>query len=121
MPFGPLLPRMNENLFRTLRVLGGLLLAMIWIAGATMIVSLSLMGTLMANDAGSAPAEAQTKMVLLVLAGQILAGAAGLPLGLLVFWRTKRKLLLRMFAGLLGFGLLLIILGVYVFASNVPA
>jgi len=111
---------MNENLFRTLRVLAGLLLAAIWIAGATMVVSLSLMGTLMANDAGSAPATAQTKMVLLVLAGQFLAGAAGLPLGLSVFWRAKRKLLLKIFAALLGVGLLLVILGVYVFASNLP-
>jgi len=111
---------MNENLFRTLRVLGGLLLAMIWIAGATMIVSLSLMGTLMANDASQASAEAQTKMVLLVLAGQILAGSAGVPLGLSIFWRTRRKLLLKIFAALLGIGLLLVILGVYVFASNLP-
>lgn len=112
---------MNENLARSLRVLSGLLLAMLWIAGASLVISLSLMGTLMANDAGTVSPEAQTNMVLLVLGGQILAGAAGIPLGLAVFWRTKRKLLLRMFAGLLGVGLLLIILGVYVFASKLPA
>jgi hypothetical protein len=74
----------------------------------------------MANDAGTASAAAQTKMVLLVLVGQILAGAAGLPLGLAVFWRTRRKLLVRIFAALLGGGLLLLVLGVYVFASNLP-
>jgi hypothetical protein len=78
------------------------------------------MGTLMANDAGTAPAEAQTSMVLLVLGGQLLAGAAGVPLGLAVFWRTRRKLLLRIFAGLFGIGLTLVIVGVYVFASGLP-
>lgn len=112
---------MNGNLARSLRILSGLLLAAIWIAGASLVISLSLMGTLMANDAGSVSAEAQTKMVLLVLGGQLLAGLAGLPLGLAVFWQTKRKLLLRVFGGLLGVGLLLVILGVYVFASKLPA
>jgi len=79
------------------------------------------MGTLMANDAGSAPAEAQTNMVLLLLDGQILAGAAGLPLGLAIFWRARRKLLVRIFAALLGGGPLLVVFGVFVFASNCRA
>ena len=111
---------MNDNLARTLRVLAGLLVAAIWIAGASLVISLSLMGTLKANDAGSASAEAQTSMVLLVLGGQLLAAAAGLPLGLAVFWRTRRKLLLRIFAGLFGIGLTLLVIGVYVFASGLP-
>jgi hypothetical protein len=88
---------------------------------ASLVISLSLMGTLMANDAGTVSAEAQTKMVLLVLGGQLLTGVAGLPLGLAVFWRAKRRLLLRIFGGLLGVGLLLTILGVYLFASKLPA
>jgi len=112
---------MNENLARSLRILSGLLLAACWIAGASLVISVSLMGTLMANDAGTVSAEAQTKMVLSVLGGQLLAGAAGLPLGLAVFWHTKRKLLLRISGALLGFGLLLIILGVYIFASKLPS
>ena len=112
---------MNGNLARSLRILSGLLLAALWIAGASLVVSLSLMGTLMANDAGAVSAEAQTKMVLLVLGGQLLAGLAGLPLGLAVFWQTKRKLLLQIFGSLLGVGLLLVILGAHVFASKLPA
>jgi hypothetical protein len=111
---------MNDHLARTLLILAGLLLAALWIAGASLVITLSLMGTLMANDAGTAPAEAQTSMVLLVLGGQLLAGAAGVPLGLAVFWRTRRKLLLRIFAGLFGIGLTLVIVGVYVFASGLP-
>ena len=112
---------MSPATAKALRSLGGTLLAAFWIAGASLIVSLSLMGTLMANDSGEVSAKAQTKMVLLVLGGQILAGLAGLPLGLAVFWRTRRRLLLRIFAWLLGVGVLLIVVGVYVFASNLPA
>ena len=112
---------MNPATANALRLLGGALLAAFWIAGASLVVSLSLMGTLMANDSGEVPAAAQTKMVLLVLGGQILAGLAGLPLGLAVFWRTRRKLLLRIFAWLLGVGVLLVVVGVYVFAANLPA
>lgn len=112
---------MNTRIANALRIFAGTALALVWVAGAILIASLSLMGTLMANDAGTASAAAQTRMVLLVLGGQILAGAAGIPLGLAFFWHTKRKLLLRIFAGLLGVGLLLAILGVYAFASNLPA
>lgn len=111
---------MNPATANALRLLGGTLLAALWIAGASLVVTLSLMGTLMANDSGEVSAAAQTKMVLLVLGGQISAGLAGLPLGLAVFWRARRKLLLRVFAWLLGIGLLLVIVGVYVFVSNIP-
>jgi len=111
---------MNKNLARALLIFAGLLVATIWIAGASLVTSLSLMGTLMANDSGEVSAEAQTKMVLLVLGGQIVAGLAGLPLGLAVFWRTRRKLLMRVFAWLLGIGVLLVVVGVYVFAANLP-
>jgi len=113
-------PRMNKNLARALLIFAGLLVATIWIAGASLVTSLSLIGTLMANDSGEVSAEAQTKMVLLVLGGQIVAGLAGLPLGLAVFWRTRRKLLMRVFAWLLGIGVLLVVVGVYVFAANLP-
>ena len=111
---------MNPATAHALRLLGGTLLAALWIAGATLVISLSLMGTLMANDSGEVPAEAQTRMILMVLGGQVLAGLAGLPLGLAVFWRMRRKLLLRIFAGLLAVGVVLIIAGVYTFAANVP-
>ena len=111
---------MNARTANALRVLAGLAMALVWMAGASVLASLSLMGTLMANDAGNAGAAAQTKMVLLVLFGQILGGAAGIPLGLSIFWRTRRKLLVRIFAGLLVAGVVLVIVGVYVFASKLP-
>lgn len=111
---------MNPRTASALRVLAGLAVALVWMAGASLVASLSLMGTLMANDAGSVDAAAQTKMVLLVLLGQILGGAAGIPLGLSLFWRTRSKLLLRLFAGLLVAGVVLVVIGVYAFASKLP-
>lgn len=112
---------MNTRTASALRVLAGLAVAMVWMAAASMVASLSLMGTLMANDAGNADAAAQTKMLMLVLSGQIIGGAAGIPLGLAIFWSTRRKLLLRVFAGLLASGVVLVVVGVYAFASQLPA
>ncbi|MFM7374362.1 MAG: hypothetical protein ACKO39_04340 [Chthoniobacterales bacterium] len=112
---------MNTRTANALRVLAGLAVALVWMTGASLVASLSLMGTLMANDAGTVDAAAQTKMVLLVLVGQILGGAAGIPLGLSIFWSTRRKLLLRIFAGLLAAGVVLVIVGVYAFASKLTA
>ena len=109
---------MNPRTANALRILLGSAVALLWIAGAIVIASLSLMGTLMANDAGDASATAQTNMVLLVLGGQILAGLAGLPLGLALIWRARRKVLLGAFAALLGAGALAVLSGVYVFASS---
>lgn len=111
---------MNPRTANALRVLLGSAVALLWIAGAIVIASVSLMGTLMANDAGNASASAQTEMVLLVLGGQILAGLAGLPLGLSIFWTSQRKRLLRLFSILLVCGVFAIIAGVYAFASNLP-
>ena len=112
---------MNPATANALQVLAGLAVALVWMTGASLVASLSLMGTLMANDAGTVDAAAQTKMVLLVLVGQILGGAAGIPLGLSIFWSTRRKLLLRIFAGLLASGVVLVIVGVYAFASKLTA
>jgi hypothetical protein len=110
----------NSATANALRILAGTTVALAWIAGASLVISLSLMGTLMANDAGHVSAAAQTRLILLVLGGQILAAAAGIPIGLSVFWSAQRRRLLRLFAILLGCGLLAIIAGVYAFASNLP-
>lgn len=112
---------MNARTKDALLVLAGLAVALVWMAGASVVASLSLMGTLMANDAGNADAAAQTKMLMLVLSGQILGGAAGIPLGLSIFWHARRRLLLRVFAALLAAGVVLVVAGVYAFASQLPA
>jgi hypothetical protein len=112
---------LNPRTAIALRVLTGFALSLLWIAGAIVLASLSLMGTLMANDAGDVSASSQTRMVLLVLGGQILAGAAGVPLGLAVFWSSARKRLLRLFAILLAAGAFMIVIGIYAFVSELPA
>ena len=112
---------MNAGTANALRVAAGLAVAAIWIAVAALVMSMSAMGALMANDAGVVTAETQTTMVFSVLGGQALALFAGVPLGLAVFWRTRRRLLVRVFAILFGLGLLLQILGVYAFASKIGA
>jgi hypothetical protein len=112
---------LNPRTANALKILLGSALALVWIAAAIMIGSVSLMGTLMANDAGTVADTAHTRLILLVLAGQILAGLAGLPLGLSIFWTSQRKRLLRLFAILLVGGCALVVLGVYTFASQLPS
>jgi len=51
-------------------------------------------------------------------AGLIVAGAAGIPAGLAIFWRSRRKMLLWMFAGALLAGLLIEIYAVYTLFAN---
>lgn len=46
-------------------------------------------------------------------AGLIVAGAAGIPAGLAIFWRNRRKMLLWMFAGAFLAGLLIEMYAVY--------
>jgi len=111
---------LNARTANALRILAGLALVLAWIVAASVLASLSLMGTLMANDAGKADAAAQTQMVLLVMLGQILAGAAGIPLGLSILWRGRRRLMLWLFAALLAAGGVLVIAGVYAFATKLP-
>jgi hypothetical protein len=94
---------------------GGLLIIVLWPCAWLAWGALSLMGTLMANDSGQAGAAAHGTLILGMAGGQILAGAAGVPLGLSLFLRGRRRLLLWMFAGLLLAGLLAQALAVYVF------
>jgi len=101
--------------------MAGIAVAAVWVVTAIFVMSMSAMGALMANDAGVVTAETQTTMVLGVLSGQALSLVAGVPLGLAVFWRTRRKLLVQLFGALFGLGLLLQILGVYAFASKIGA
>ena len=111
---------MNARPADVLRIIVGVLLCAAWIAGTVVVITLSFMGTLMANDAGTVSASAQAAMVALVFVGQILAGAAGIPLGLACFWRTRRKVLLVIFAAVLGSGVLLQVVGVGTFLAARP-
>jgi hypothetical protein len=75
----------------------GVAFASVWLALHFAWASMAMMGGLMANDAGRATGDQHMALILGVLAGQIIAGAAGIPAGLAFFWRTRRKLLLGIF------------------------
>ncbi len=85
---------------RVALVLCGLLFAGLWVAGHIVWASMSLIGTLMANDAGSASGDAHMAFMGSMLGGQMMAGAAGIPGGLAFFWRSLRKWLWILFAAL---------------------
>ena len=76
----------------------GLLFAGLWLCGHVVWGSMALMGTLMANDAGSASTDQHMAMMGGVLGGIVMAGAAGIPGGLAFFWRSARKWLWLSFA-----------------------
>ncbi len=82
------------------RVAAGVAIAAVWATVAFFWAALSFMGTLMANDSGRASEAGHMALILGALAGQLLAGFAGMPLGAAVFWGARRRLLLRIFAAL---------------------
>ena len=75
---------------------------------------MAFMANLMANDSGSASTDRHLLLIGGMIAGQILAGLAGIPAGLAVFWRGRRQILLMIFLWLFLLG---IVLQVVVFAS----
>lgn len=103
-----------------LRVALGLAVMAVWLAIAGLWMVLSLSATLMANDSGSASQDAHTGFILGAIAGQILCGLAGLPLGTAVFWAGSRRLLLWVFAGLFLAGLAVQICAAWFFFSTLP-
>ena len=108
-------PAARGGLAATALLAGGLLIVVLWPCAWLVWGALSLMGTLMANDSGQAGNAAHGALILGMAGGQILAGAAGVPLGLSLFLRGRRRMMLWVFAGLLLAGLLAQGLAVYVF------
>jgi len=98
-----------------MRAVGCTLIILLWTGAWLLWGTLSLMGTLMANDAGRSSTSAHMTMILGMAGGQVLAGAAGLPLGLSLCWRTRRRLLLWIFGWTLLAGLLAQGLAIYAF------
>lgn len=105
----------GRRLGGAVRVVGGILIIVLWPCGWFIWGALSLMGTLMANDAGQAGATAHTTLILGMLGGQVLAGASGIPLGLSLFTAARRRLLLWTFGWTLLAGLIAQGLAIYAF------
>lgn len=99
----------------------GIAVTAAWIAGTCFLVVLSFGATLMANDSGGAPQNAHMALILGAFGGQALTALAGLPLGAAVFWASRRKLLLRIFAGALALGLAAQLYAAYQFLFSFQA
>ncbi|MDZ4290037.1 MAG: hypothetical protein U0984_18875 [Prosthecobacter sp.] len=104
-----------------LLVLAGIVFTVLWIVAHVTWATMSLMGTLMANDSGAASNDQHMALMGGMLGGQIVAGAAGIPGGLAFFWRGKRKLLLILFAILFVAGALWQVAAFYSFFSSASA
>lgn len=90
----------------TVGLLGGLAFVVVWLGAAALWAVTSLMGGLMANDAGRLAADRHTGLLLVMLVGEILVGLAGIVAALAIALPTHRAGLLRNFAVLLALGLL---------------
>lgn len=99
-------PRAASRATTVLLVVAGLLLIVVWISAHIAWATMSMVANLMANDSGAASGGKHISLILGMLAGQVLAGAAGIPAGLACFWRGRRKLLLWSFAILFVIGAL---------------
>lgn len=100
--------------FSPILVAVGILLTACWTVAHIAWGMMAFMANLMANDSGSASPDRHLLLIGGMIAGQVLAGLAGIPAGLAVFWHGRRKILLL---GFLWLFLLAIVLQVVVFAS----
>ncbi len=102
-----------------LLMIGGVVFALGWIALHLVWGMMALMANVMANDSGAASTDNQMILILGMLAGQVLAGSAGIPGGMVFFMKGKRKLLLMIFGGLFLTGAALQAGAFYYFFSTV--
>ncbi len=91
----------------TALVVSGILFMICWIIAHLAWAGASFMATAMANDSGRIAEARHMSLILGVMGGQVLCGAAGIPAGMAFFWRRRRKLLLWVFAVLFVVGALI--------------
>lgn len=96
--------------FSPLLVAGGILFTAFWAVVHVAWGMLAFMANVMANDSGNASTDRHLLLIGGMIAGQILAGLAGIPAGLAVFWRGRRRILLTTFLGLFLTGAILQVL-----------
>jgi hypothetical protein len=95
----------------------GIAFMVVWLGAAAVWAAMSLMGGLMANDAGRVPAGTHATLLMVLVAGEVLVALAGIPGGLAVFWAGWRAVLLWTFAILLVVGIGLQLWAAWSFAS----
>ena len=95
----------------------GIAFTVVWLGAAAVWGVMSLMGGLMANDAGRVPAGTHATLLMVLVTGEVLVALAGIPGGLAVFWASWRAVLLWTFAILLVVGIGLQLWATWSFAS----
>lgn len=98
----------------------GILFIVLWIIGHLAWGTMAFIADVMANDSGTADPNKHMMLIFGMMGGQVLCGAAGVPAGLAFFWRSRRKLLLWLFAILFGVGALIQGGVFYSFFSSMP-
>ena len=88
-------------------VVCGILFIVFWIIGHLAWGAMSFIADVMANDSGRAAQDKHLMLIFGMIGGQVLCGAAGVPAGLAFFWKSRRKLLLKLFAVLFVVGALI--------------
>lgn len=98
------LPSAQKARFSVWLCVLGILVIVCWISITALVGALMGMASLMANDSGAASNHAHLLLILGVGAGELLVMVAGIPGGLAIFWRGRRRLLLWTFGALLVVG-----------------
>ncbi|MBN8421737.1 MAG: hypothetical protein J0L73_22670 [Verrucomicrobia bacterium] len=98
----------------------GVLFIVFWIIAHLAWGAMAFIADVMANDSGRADPNKHMMLIFGMMGGQVLCGAAGVPAGLAFFWRSRRKLLLWLFAILFVVGALIQGGVFYSFFSSMP-
>jgi len=98
----------------------GVLFIVLWIIAHLAWGAMAFIADVMANDSGRADPNKHMMLIFGMMGGQVLCGAAGVPAGLAFFWRSRRKLLLWLFAVLFVVGALIQGGVFYSFFSSMP-
>jgi hypothetical protein len=95
----------------------GIVFMTLWLAGAFVLGTMKLMASVMANDSGSASADAHLGMIAAVMGGQLVSGLAGIPGGMIFFSPGRRKKMTLIFLAMLLGGVAIQAAALYSFFS----
>jgi len=95
----------------------GIVFMVLWLAGAFVLGTMKLMASVMANDSGSASADAHLGMIAAVMGGQLVSGLAGIPGGMIFFSPGRRKKMTLIFLAMLIGGVAIQAAALYLFFS----
>ena len=95
----------------------GIVFMTLWLAGAFVLGTMKLMASVMANDSGSASADAHLGMIAAVMGGQLVSGLAGIPGGMSFFSPGRRKRMTLIFLAMLLGGVAIQAAALYSFFS----